>query len=86
MKTNLSTKLLFALLASFLFMLSCGSESDDPGDTITVYEDADGDGFGNPDESDEVSEVIDGFVLDNTDCDDTNADIILMQMKYLIMM
>ena len=56
-------------------MLSCGSESDDPGDTITVYEDADGDGFGNPDESNAVSEVIDGFVLDNTDCDDTNADI-----------
>lgn len=44
-------------------------------DRRTVYRDADRDTFGDPDEAQEVCEVPTGFVLDDTDCDDTRADI-----------
>ena len=52
-------------------------EDENTPEMITVFEDADGDGFGNPDESDEVPEtdIPAGYVIDDTDCDDTNADI-----------
>ncbi len=41
----------------------------------TYYMDSDGDGYGNPDES--VSETVqpEGYVTDNTDCDDTDANV-----------
>lgn len=42
---------------------------------FTFYEDADGDGFGNPDVSIEACTAPTGFVDDNTDCDDTNSDV-----------
>ncbi len=42
---------------------------------MILYEDADGDFFGNPDVTSETCEFSDGFVDDNTDCDDTNPDI-----------
>ena len=39
------------------------------------FEDADGDGYGNPDRPSLNCNGLPGFVADNTDCDDTNMDI-----------
>jgi hypothetical protein len=41
--------------------------------TMTYYEDADNDGFGDAANSVQLCAPQAGFVLDNTDCDDTNA-------------
>ena len=43
--------------------------------TQTYYVDSDGDGFGDPASSTQLCAAQDGFVTDNTDCDDTNAAI-----------
>ena len=48
-------------------------EDPDVVDMITYYEDTDDDGYGNSAVSEESCEQNPGFVLDNTDCDDTNA-------------
>jgi hypothetical protein len=46
--------------------------SVDEGVTTIFYEDADGDGFGNPDKTTEACAAPDGYVADGTDCDDTD--------------
>ena len=43
--------------------------------TETVYIDTDGDGYGNPDWSDEACASVSGWVADGTDCDDGDAEI-----------
>ena len=50
-------------------------EDCDGFDLQTWYEDADSDTFGNASVSQESNTQPSGFVLDNTDCDDTNANI-----------
>jgi glucose/arabinose dehydrogenase len=50
-------------------------ENCDGLDTFTWYEDADNDTFGNPSVSLSASTQPNGYVSDNTDCDDTNANI-----------
>ena len=52
-------------------------DSADPDETGTVfwYEDADGDGFGNPQEFSLSCTAPAGFVMDNTDCNDNAANI-----------
>ncbi|MBC3759099.1 VCBS repeat-containing protein, partial [Hyunsoonleella sp. SJ7] len=47
----------------------------DEGVTTTYYADADGDSYGDPNTSMEACSLPAGYVLDNTDCDDTNASV-----------
>ncbi|WP_233783402.1 MopE-related protein [Flavivirga eckloniae] len=47
----------------------------DEGVTTTFYADADGDGFGDANNTQEACSAPSGYVTDNTDCDDTDAGI-----------
>jgi hypothetical protein len=42
---------------------------------LTWYLDADGDGYGDDSETEEACQQPEGYVANNTDCDDTNADV-----------
>ncbi len=55
----------------------CDAEIDEPGalGPRTFYRDADGDGYGDPGYREEACEASDGFVEDNTDCDDERDDV-----------
>ena len=44
-------------------------------DSIVYFEDVDGDGFGNPAETVNECQIPAGYVLDDTDCDDTDASV-----------
>ena len=48
---------------------------DDPVDALTFYEDADGDGFGDPDSPVQACAIDDGLSENDEDCDPANADI-----------
>lgn len=67
--------LLFLSTSLLLFLSACGDDESGKAEMITAYEDNDDDGFGNPNEEVEVTELSDGLVLDNTDCDDIDASI-----------
>ena len=56
---------------------NCDSLIDDETsvDAVVYYEDGDGDGFGDNDSSSLLCSMEDGFVTDNTDCDDNDDDI-----------
>ena len=51
----------------------CDGEEDNDLPEITVFTDADGDGFGDPDSASEACGAIDGLVENGDDCDDTKA-------------
>lgn len=53
-----------------------GNETDGPSEKTMWYMDADGDGFGDPDVYIKTCKVREGYVADNTDCDDTSAAIL----------
>ncbi len=53
---------------------NCDGKIDD-GLLITFYKDADGDGYGNPNESVEACSSPDGYVVNNTDCNDSDASV-----------
>ena len=48
-------------------------DGEDSVDATVFYEDADGDGFGNLSAPASMCELADGYSLDSTDCDDTEA-------------
>jgi len=55
---------------------NCDGVTDDTSDGgDTFYADTDGDGYGDPDSTTEACEEPSGYVSDDADCDDTNADI-----------
>lgn len=60
---------LWAVRAEGVDMTSCGGAFN------TYYRDVDGDSYGNPDESLLACSQPDGYVADETDCDDESADI-----------
>lgn len=51
--------------------------------STTFYQDADGDGFGNAAASTQACSAPAGFVTDNTDCDDTNAQVNPVETEIL---
>ncbi len=54
----------------------CDGDTDaDATDESTFYADGDGDGFGDASDSTEACETPSGHVVDDEDCDDTDADI-----------
>jgi len=61
------------LLGAIALLSSCKEEDDIPCIQSTWYEDADGDGLGNPDVSQNACEQPDGYVADNSDTDDTGG-------------
>ena len=50
-----------------------GSTDDNPIDGTTFFQDSDGDGFGDINATQEACSVPNGYVSDNTDCDDSTA-------------
>lgn len=57
----------------------CDDQNTDPENdcrpAVRYYQDLDGDGFGNPDESQVARAPITGYVTDKTDCDDTDDTV-----------
>lgn len=62
---------LLILMGTIFLLSSC--EEDTPCVETTWYEDADGDGLGNPDASQSACDQPDGYVSDNSDLDDTGS-------------
>ncbi len=54
---------------------NCNGEVDEGLPTSTYYQDADSDGYGNPDQPLISCAQPDGYVTDNSDCDDANAQV-----------
>ena len=52
-----------------------GAVDANPVDGITVYLDRDEDSYGDPARAVNACDLLDGYVLDSTDCDDANADV-----------
>jgi len=65
-----TTYLLVLIMMSLLTISSC--QEDDHCIKLSWYQDADGDSFGDPNNSKQACEQPNGYVSDNTDFDDTN--------------
>ncbi len=61
------------LLIGIMIFISACENTDDPCTTSTWYQDADGDGLGNPDESQEACDRPTGYVSNADDTDDTGG-------------
>ena len=62
---------LLCLLGATILVLSCSE--DEPCTETIWYEDSDGDGLGNPDVNQSSCDQPDGYVIDNTDLNDTGT-------------
>ncbi|MCX7650521.1 MAG: MopE-related protein [Flavobacteriales bacterium] len=60
---------------------NCSGPGDD--DDLVQYEDADGDGYGNPAASYLGCPFMSGYVLNSSDCDDTNPSGSIASLMYL---
>ena len=60
-----------------------GMADNDVEEPFTFFQDADRDGFGNADVTVQTCVAPDGYVADNTDCDDTNAETRGQRMWYV---
>lgn len=68
--------IVFLFLAAALLFTGCSDSDGDGGSALrTYYQDSDEDGYGNPEVSVVSDSRPDTYVLDNTDCDDTNQNI-----------
>lgn len=74
-KTIFKTIIPIALLVFATLLIGSGCGDDAPCSTSTWYYDNDGDGFGDPDKATETCNAPDGYVSNNTDCDDSNETI-----------
>lgn len=63
------------LLGTATLFFAC-NQDDEPCTATTWYEDADGDGLGNPDVSESACEQPEGYVADNSDTDDS-GDVVV---------
>ncbi|MBA6316438.1 putative metal-binding motif-containing protein [Cellulophaga baltica] len=83
MHSYISTKKLFFLFSLSLIITSCKKDDDTPQEVIQEptllqwYVDSDTDGFGNPDSALGIQSTTkpNGYVSDNTDCDDSDIYI-----------
>ena len=80
--SSISTITLLSALIIFFLIFGCNGgggsgtgNGDDDGNSVIFYEDYDGDNYGNPNSSIEATSQPTGYVLDNTDCDDSNQNI-----------
>ena len=69
---NLTTLVIFALLGGIVLFSSCDDNEGACTET-TWYQDADEDGLGNPDVSQDACDQPTGYVADNSDTDDTSS-------------
>jgi hypothetical protein len=65
-------KTILSLFAVLLLITACSSD-DSPCTEQTWFQDADGDGFGNLNQTQMSCTQPNGYVSDNTDCDDSNS-------------
>lgn len=70
---KMKLKTLLSLFAIALLVVACSSD-DSSCIEQTWYQDADGDGFGNANQTQSSCTQPNGYVSDNTDCDDSDSN------------
>ncbi len=74
---------LLTLLGAFFLLPSCNKDDDNPCTETNWYEDADGDGLGNPDVSQTACEQPTGYIDNSDDADDTIAGTVYLLQESL---